>query len=394
MSESTLEIEKIQDTYSLEGIREEWNALLEKSETRTVELSFEWQATYWKYFNNQNELFVLIVRESGKAVAIVPLKITLAQFLGIKIRRLEIIAAAETNYQDLIIGENSQCILNFVFGYLMQHRRDWDILDLRHIPESSSTVNFFLDPPGVYPIHKVIQVEKCMFLEINEGSIDDLSGQRNHNRSRRRLMKQVRKLERNLGEPFIKRSTAQQMEPDLKILFDMHRRRWNRTDTPSMFNDRKYREFYLDASKQLIMKGQIELTTLVAGKTPLAQTLNFTYGKNIVGQLLVYDIDYLEYSPEKVLLDLYISELSSNRTNIFDFGSYNFYKRQWTNRLKNRSDIQIFPRKFYSDSLFVLTVLYGATRNALRKIPVLLSAIKHIRGMIRSLINISRYRAN
>jgi len=394
MNESTLKIERVQDEYSLESIREEWNALLDKSETRTAELSFEWQATYWKHFNNQDELFVLVVRESGIAIAVVPLKLTVAKLLGIKIRRLEIIAAVETNYQDFIIGENNQCILNFVFDYLLEHRKDWDVLDLRHIPDSSSTLNFFLDQLHNYPIHKTVHIEKCMFLEIDGSSVDYLAGLRNNKKSRRRLNNQVRELKKDLGEPYIMRSTAQQIELGLKTLFDMHRKRWNRTDTPSMFNDVKYRDFYLDATKQLITKGQVELTTLVAGRTPLAQTLNFIFGKTIVGQLLVYDIDYLDYSPEKVLLDLYIKDISTNGTKVFDFGSYNFYKRQWTNRLKNRSDIQIFPRQFSSDCIYFLAVIYGTLLTTLRKIPALLCVLKYIRGVIRPLINSARYRTN
>ena len=120
MKETTLAIEIIEDISFLETIKDDWNALLQKSDTKTIELNWEWQTTYWRHFNENAELFVLIIRESCIIVAIVPLKLTHTKKLGIDVRRLELIAAAESNYQDLIIGKNDADILTCVFDYLLK----------------------------------------------------------------------------------------------------------------------------------------------------------------------------------------------------------------------------------------------------------------------------------
>ena len=50
MKETTLAIERIQDISFLETIKDDWNALLQKSDTKTIELTWEWQTTYWRHF--------------------------------------------------------------------------------------------------------------------------------------------------------------------------------------------------------------------------------------------------------------------------------------------------------------------------------------------------------
>ena len=66
------------------------------------------------------------------------------------------------------------------------------------------------------------------------------------------------------------------------VFFDLHRKRWNLTETPSMFNEEKYCDFYLDVTRQLNSKNEVELWTLVAGEIQLAQLLSFVLGKGVV----------------------------------------------------------------------------------------------------------------
>ena len=88
---------------------------------------------------------MLVVRDANSVVAISPLKLTIIRVLGFEIRRLELIAAAESNYQNLVIGEPSKIIIDSVWNYLVSLRGSWDVLALRNIPESSRTVSSMLD---------------------------------------------------------------------------------------------------------------------------------------------------------------------------------------------------------------------------------------------------------
>ena len=165
MTKTALRIERVKDIDALEGIRDDWNALLEKNETKTVELTYEWQMSYWKYFNENAELFVLIVREGGSVVAIAPLRLIHTKVLGIQIRRLEFIAAAESNYQDFIIGKDREQVLEGIWDHLLSNIGSWDILSLRHIPAASTTTGHIFARRDGSLLCRIANIEKCLFLE-------------------------------------------------------------------------------------------------------------------------------------------------------------------------------------------------------------------------------------
>src|SRR5512133_940724 len=121
MENTLLTIEKINNPDTLESIKNVWNALLENNDTKTIELSYEWQISYWKHFNQGSELFVLVIHKAGSIIAISPLKLTVRRVFGIRIRSLEIIGARTSNYQDLVIGENSEDVLVCILDYLIKN---------------------------------------------------------------------------------------------------------------------------------------------------------------------------------------------------------------------------------------------------------------------------------
>ena len=312
-------------------------------------------------------------------MAIVPLKLTHTKKLGIDVRRLELIAAAESNYQDLIIGKNDADILTCVFDYLLKCSGSWDMLHLYHVPEASKTTEFLRNRLMGYPLRKTTTIEKCMFLEIDRTL-------ENRRKKTKELALKIRRSERNLGRISLRPSlTPEQFRQDMLVFFDLHRKRWNLTETPSMFNEEKYCDFYLDVTRQLNSKNEVELWTLVAGEIQLAQLLSFVLGKGVVIQLQAYDINYRKYSPTVTLLDLYVDHLISNGTEIMDIGSYNPYKAQWADRLKNRVNFQVYPKRFWLDCMYGLAIVHDALLYYLRGSDILLRIAKYIRGKIRSL---------
>jgi hypothetical protein len=88
MSKKSLQIERIAEAADLEKLKEIWNALLERNATRTVELTYEWQMTYWKHFNQNAELFVLVVKADETVIALAPLKLTQKGLPGIPFAHL------------------------------------------------------------------------------------------------------------------------------------------------------------------------------------------------------------------------------------------------------------------------------------------------------------------
>ena len=383
-TKQALNVKRVRDVETLEALRDVWNSLLEKSEIRTIEMTFEWQMSYWKYFKRNAELFVLVVQDENSIVAIAPLKLTIIKILGSIIRRLELIAAAESNYQNLIIGEPSNTIIDSLWDYLVSAQGYWDVLALRNIPESSFTAHSILNRFRLPSLWVMTDKEKCMYLEAKDGQAE-YPGKKG--KARRNLDSSMRKIIRDLGEIcLIQNTTKDGLKSELLDFFDLHRRRWNQTDSPSQFNDVAYCNFYLEAVPQLFAKKQIRYFILEVGGVRIAQAFGFTHDKTFVGQLLAYDINYARYGPMKVLLELSTRNLISQGFQIIDFGSYDPYKEHWANQYKNRMNFIFFPKRLVPSFLYILEIVSRKAQLNIKKIPLLLKFAKSLRGKMRRLI--------
>jgi CelD/BcsL family acetyltransferase involved in cellulose biosynthesis len=384
MNANSLSIEKINAIDALEPIKPVWNSLLEISDTKTIELTYEWQMDFWQQFNQGAELFILIVRKAGSITAIAPLKLITKRFLGIKVRTLEIIAARTSNYQDLVIGNNSEEVMACILDYLVTNRAAWDRLNLMHIPENSITAGFFSKLTGNRPFFTISETDPCATLALDVSWEEHKASLGKH---RRHVMKnRMVRLEKDLGEIQIKKSLTQdQLQENLQVFYDSHRKRWDKTSTPSIFWDPRYCTFYSEAGSQLLSKGQLGLYFLEAGGIPLAHLIFFTFGKTILLQLITYDPNYYQYSPTVVLIERFIDEAMANGAKEIDFGTYYPWKEQWVNKSKNKLSMLFFPRRFLPSMYYAFNWLFQTFRSKIRQQPRFLEMIKKTLRSLRIL---------
>jgi CelD/BcsL family acetyltransferase involved in cellulose biosynthesis len=376
-----LEVERIADINALERFKEDWNALLENNETRTVELTYEWQVTYWKHFHADSELFVLVIREAGSAIAIAPLRLTRTKKFGLRVRTLEFIAARESNYQDFVIGDNKGEVLECIADYLMDNVRSWDILNLTHVPETSTTAHFFLNRLG-HSLPCRVHAGKCTFLKIDKTWEEYTASSK---KTRGKIAYRMRRL-RELGGGEIACfhcSDEEQFRSHLLKFFELHRKRWNQTETPSQFNDDRYCKFYVEIVPQLLPKRQIDLFVLKAGNTPVALLYSFLLDRDCLVQLIAYDTEYSKGAPSLVMHELFVRQAFADGIKVVDFGHYFPYKEYWADRFKNRLDIEIYPKRLLPYSIYILAEFANALRVNLRRIAPLRQSVRYIQRKVR-----------
>jgi len=339
-----LKIEKIDKIEDLEAIKEDWNFILENNETKTVELSYEWQISYWKNFNNNSELFVLVVKDANSIVAIAPLKLTYIRKFGIKVRMLEFIAGNESNYQDFIIRDNNSNILEYISNYLIKKRHLWDVCRLVHLPETSTTVHFFLRQPNRSLLYRICDIQKCIFLKI-DNTWEEYD--KKFKKARKKIAYRMNKLKRRGEIKYFQCLKEEQFKSNFLKFFELHRIRWNQTRTPSHFNDKRYCKFYLEIIPQLLPKRQICLFVLQLRKIPVAFLYCFLLHRSYIIQLVTYNTAYSNGSPSLVLTELFVKQAFADGIEIIDFGDYFPYKKYWANRFKNKLSIEIYPKRIF-----------------------------------------------
>jgi len=360
-----LEIERIDQVEALEALKEDWNSLLDNNETKTIELSYEWQITYWKNFNRNSELYVLVVRDAGAVVAIAPLRLTFIKKFGIKIRMLEFIASKESNYQDFLIRNNNSEVLKCILNYLISNKHLWDILRLTKLPVSSSTAHFFQNKLDDSSLSRITNIEKCIFLKFDKDWEEYIE---NLKKSKSKIAYRMKRL-RRLGEiDYFHCSNEEQFRSNLITLFELHRKRWNKTKTPSNFNDKRYCNFYLEIIPQLLSKKQIDLFVLQLGGTPIAFLYSFRYKGNYLIQLVTHDTAYSKGAPSLILHELFVKQAFEDGVEMVDFGDYYPYKKYWANLFKDKLNIEIYPKKVLPYTIyFIKPALDSIRRNIFRK---------------------------
>jgi len=377
-------VEKIETTASAEKLHSIWNSLLSLSQTKTIELTYEWQMTYWSHFNRKSKLFILVVKEFDEIIGIAPLKITSLRKYGIKIRKIEFIAAKESNYQDLIIGRSCENVIRSILDYLLIHKGKWDVLTLSHMPQDSKVCQFLLNnlSPSLFP--RVSHVDKCISLNIEkswseyENSLSSKAMANLRNRTKR--LEKLGKLE----------SFRCVDEKDFKIymnkFFELHRKRWRGTETPSQFKDERSCAFYLDIIPKLLPKDQIEFYVLEMAKKPLAFLIASVYNNNYLIQLIAYDIDYSKYAPSAILHHNFVKDIFIREGNVLDFGYYYPYKAVWANHIKEKLHIEIYKKgTTVSNLIYILSNIDSYIRSKLRNITPLRRLVVFINKKIGEL---------
>lgn len=381
-----LTVERLVTAEALESLEAAWDGLLSKSETRVAEMSHGWHVAYWRHLAARSELFLLVVRDAGEIVGIAPLKRVTVRALGVPVRHLQLIAADQSNYQDFLIRPRQEEVLASVVRYLLEHRREWDVLSLSHLPADSATARFFLEAPSRLAGSIACSVAarlSCIFLEVKE-TWEQFAARTARTRSR--ITSRRRKLQKHGSLSWSHCSSEAEYESRLAQFVDLHRRRWRDTDTPSQFNDDRYVRFYQEAGRRLLPRKQIDLFMLEVGSTPVSGLLTLRYDARRVQQLTAYDPDpqYAPASPSLVMHELFVKELFDHRACVFDFGHYYPYKEAWADSYTSTVDVKIHHGSLIGRYDHLASTLQGALRAHVRQHRALLQAGRRLRRLVRT----------
>lgn len=370
-------IKRIEDMPVLAGYRDTWNTLLDQNQTQTVELTYEWQAGFWKHFNQNAHLFVLVVVKADRVVAIAPLKVTRVRKFGIPLRQLEFIAAKESNYQDFIIGAHHLEVYACIQNYLIQHNHLWDTFVAHHVPETSATVNFLSQQLHTIARQRVAGIERCIFATVNK-TWDEHTATL-PKKSRAQISNRKNRLQKKGAVSTRWCNQDDDLRQYVEIFFELHRKRWNRTNTPSQFNDDRYCAFYQEVSPELLKQQQIDLFVLLVDERPVALLYAFKHNRQYLIQLITYDPDYADASPSTVMHELFMQDVfGSAAFTIVDFGNYHSYKELWANEFKQRFNIELYSRRPKPTLAFFLTQAEKTIREYLK-------SIEPLRRFVRSM---------
>jgi len=147
-----MRIEVIKDCEKFQEIKQEWNILLQKSNSDSIYLTWEWLYTWWEIWGkNGLSLSIIIVRKKNELIGIAPLFLRKTRWKKLFIiRKLNFLGKSElevgSNYMDFIImkGREKEVLLNLAVFLLESKEIRWNEILLSSVYEKSNLLLYFL----------------------------------------------------------------------------------------------------------------------------------------------------------------------------------------------------------------------------------------------------------
>lgn len=339
-------VECIENIYTLKNI---WNSIAEQDPTNSVFLTFEWLSCWLNVYAPNVNSFIICVRENDSIIALAPFIIVSHSEFGIPLKRLQFIGHLNSDYMDfLILKDQNECI-NLILDYIYNQQVKWDYCVLSHF--SGESGNLLLLESILSKrnnIFKKLKGSICPYIKI-QSDIETFLKQKKSG-----LRYDLKKSEielRKKGELSYTKITDQSCAlidlPQFLEMLDKRENQVNRIGTKqnNEFRKQNFELFINDES----MWPNINFCKLCIDNKPIAYHLGFEYNYKIYWYKPTFDVDFIKYSPGKLLIKKSLEYAIKNEFNEFDFllGDEP-YKFQWSDKFRDSYDIIFANQKLFS----------------------------------------------
>lgn len=317
-----MEIIEINDYKGFLSLKEDLNNCLRKCK-HTVFSTWEWLSIWWKHFGSDKKLMLLLAKEDGEIAGIAPLMYSVHTMFGLRRAKIELIGTPVSDYNGFIITKkHGECIEQFI-KHLNRNPNKWNCIDLLDVPEHAEYL------PFLAKISKTLKrVHKCPFIPLPSSYESFL--QRFNSDKRKYFRKGLNRIERAFDVEFIDYSSPELCEEGMRILFDLHQKRWQSRGFSGVFADPVFRSFSLEITNKFAQKGWLILYVLKLSGKAVAVEYGFKYNSKYYGYLTGFDPKYAYYSVGNILRLFAIRQFIQEGLTEFDFlRGAEEYKDRW-----------------------------------------------------------------
>jgi CelD/BcsL family acetyltransferase involved in cellulose biosynthesis len=325
-------------------MRAEWDALLQESRTNTIFLTWEWLSAWWKAYGKDKELHIIRVVKDGHTVGLAPFyrkKILKFGFLSFRILALVGDGSNDSDYLDWISRDGEEEAVNrSVVEYLLQCRRDWDLIFLNEIPENSPHLAFLRHLSSRNGWHCEETEVPCAYVNLPlewETYLLSLKP-----RMRTKIRSLPKQLEQNYKVRFDICSRFDDLKPRLESLFGLHEQRWRQEGKEGVFVSQAKRLFYQEISSLFLSRGWLRFYSLSVDDRYVAHQFCFEY-RNIMFLLQEgYDPKLADSGVGNVLRAYVIRDCVERKLAVYDFlGGVTPHKLSWGSNVKKSLRVSV-----------------------------------------------------
>lgn len=332
-----LEIARIQDLQSFEALHADWNEVLSRSHTQDIFLTWEWLFAWWKNIGrHKNELWLLAVKTDGKLAGLLPLMRNSKTKSLVRFKRLENIGNPDCDVGGMISTQPEVCA-KAAAQYLIEHGREWDLLEINELPASGIETRSLLAclHECGYGLSETAEEHFYIpFTESWDSYYSRLSKNLKHNYKRRLKRAQ------EMGNVRIERYTGGDLEwKHFETIFEISKN----SNFPDLYRSEENQAFHYDLFRLMKDRGWIQIEILFIDQKPVAFQYGFLYGGRYEDWRGGIDKNYEFIAPGKLLMMRTLEERfkSGLRENDFLRGKHT-YKTDWLPSVRGFKSIRAF----------------------------------------------------
>jgi CelD/BcsL family acetyltransferase involved in cellulose biosynthesis len=362
------EVEIVRTADRLAALEPEWNALLARTASNVVFLTWEWLWSWWETYGNGVEPYVIAVRESGRLIAVAPCKIEDRRRYGLAFRQLEFLGSGRTpcpDFLDLMIEAGREAELVPILVAALTAERRFDKLALTDIPSESSTRRLLaagLRAAGLRPRSEGDRI--CPYLPL-PATWPELEARLTHN-----FRRNHRKKRRRLGAQLVPWQREEDVRTALAALAALHQGRMESSGRGGNFAKPDYRAFHERFAERAAARGWLYLAFLVREGRTIAGRYGFLYDGTYYAYQSGFDPEAADESPGEVLLGMVLEDLIGRRAREFNFlRGAQPHKFHWTDRRRETVRVDGWARTPVGRTLAVIDRMAAERRRLRRRFP-------------------------
>jgi len=303
-----------------------WSDLLDRTPAASFFHSLDWLEVYWGHFGAGQKLRVLAVSSAGRTIGILPLVV---QCERTRVGSVRVLTYPLHDWGSFYgpIGPKPGATLSAGLEYLVQSRRDWDVLELRWIDPSGtdrSQTRQAMQAAGLQAYETVWDRTAVVDLA---GTWDDYLASRSA-KWRNNFRRQERKLQEQGEVRYLRYRPLGEAQGDADPRWDLYdaceelaRRSWQGASTTgTTLSHDSIRDYLREAHAAAARAGAVDLNLMMLDGRPAAFAYNYYWRGRVYGLRAGFDAELSRDGAGSLLLAWAIRDSFLRGDCLYDLG--------------------------------------------------------------------------
>jgi len=340
-----LSVEVVTDYGAFIELESTWNRLVEEAGIAFPFVRHEWIRAMWECFDHGGTFNIVIVCEGGHPIAIAPLMRDRVKMYGIPVRRLRGITNVYTERFDFILSVRPADCCIAIWTYLADHASEWDVLELRQLPEDSEVIGYL---PRLEIERRLLLTEwlstESPYIPVRQPWETYFSSLKKGHRANIRKSQHHLETSAPLGLDVVVSNAR--LDADLEEALNLEAVAWKDEGGTAIRSRSDSRAFYRQILQTAGQQGWLRIYFLTLGGKRIAVRIALLFRNRIYMLKSGYDPEYAAYSPGHLLCHKILEEAWSLKFDEIDFlGNTERWKLNWARDRRRHFWLFAFPKR-------------------------------------------------